>query len=36
MLVAKTCKLAHMFACLYRTLEGENKGSVKADNGAES
>ena len=24
------------FACLYRTLEGENKGSVKADNGAES
>ena len=36
MLVAKKCKLAHMFACLYRTLEGENKGSVEADKGAES
>ena len=33
---AQRYKLAHMFACLHRTLTGKNEGSVKADNGAES
>ena len=36
MLFAQRYKLAFMFACLHRTPEGENEGSVKANNGAES